>query len=309
MPLDPRINTYLRRLSSVAAPLELAARREAAEIGLRELHGPLEAVAAIDTWTVPGHEGHPIRVRAYIPDGAAPDAVLPALVFAHGGGWFQCSLELYDNPCRALANATQCKVLSVDYRLTPESKFPIPLEDFYAALVWVSEHADRLGIDPARIAVGGDSAGGNLAAAAAIMARDRQGPAIAHQLLCYPVVDHDFSTASYQAYGQNFFLTEEVMRYCWFTYLVNEADGASPYASPLRADLAGLPPATLLICEYDPLRDEGQAYARKLREAGVDARDHLLPGMVHACIHMLGLTPDARRLFDLAGEALARQAW
>ncbi len=305
MPLDPRINDYLRRLSSVTAPLDLQARRDAAEVGLRELHGPLESVAAIDTHIAPGHDGHAIRVRAYTPEGTATGAVLPALVFAHGGGWFQCSLELYDNPCRALANATQCKVLSVDYRLAPESRFPIPLEDFYSALTWAAQHADALGIDPARIAVGGDSAGGNLAAAAAILARDRGGPAIAHQLLCYPVVDHNFSTESYRAYGQNFFLTEEVMRYCWFTYLVNAADGASPYASPLRADLTGLPAATLLICEYDPLRSEGQAYARRLREAGVDARDHLLPGMVHACIHMLGLTPDARRLFDLAGEALA----
>ncbi|WP_287813831.1 alpha/beta hydrolase [Achromobacter sp.] len=304
MALDPHIDAYLRRLSSAAAPLDLQAQRAATEAGLRALQGPLEPVAAIETHTVPGHGGHPLRVRAYTPHGAAPGAVLPALVYAHGGGWFQCSLEVYDNPCRALANATGCKVLSVDYSLAPESKFPIPLEDVYAALTWVAAHAGMLGIDPARIAIGGDSAGGNLAAAAAIMARDRGGPPIAHQLLCYPVVDHAFSTASYQAYGQNLFLTEAVMRYCWFTYLVNERDGASPYASPLRAELAGLPPATLLICEYDPLRDEGLAYAERLRQAGVAARDEVLPGMVHACIHMLGLTPDARRLFDLAGAAL-----
>ena len=155
-------------------------------------------------------------------------------MYAHGGGWFLCSLELYDNPCRALANATGCMVLSVDYWLAPEHKFPVPVEDFYCALRWVCEQAGMLGVDPARIAVGGDSAGGNLAAAAAIMARDRGGPRIAHQLLCYPVLDHSFSTDSYRAYGQNFFLTEETMRYCWFTYLLNEQDGDSPYASPLR---------------------------------------------------------------------------
>ena len=121
------------------------------------------------------------------------------------------------------------------------------------------------------------------------------------------MLDHSFSTDSYRAYGQNFFLTEETMRYCWFTYLLNEQDGDSPYASPLRsADLTGLPPATVLVCEYDPLRDEGEAYARRLREAGVDACDHRLPGMVHACIHMLGLTPAARHLFELAGGAARR---
>ena len=169
--------------------------------------------------------------------------MLPALVYAHGGGWFLCSLELYDNPCRALANATGCMVLSVDYRLAPEHKFPVPVEDFYCALRWVCEQAGMLGVDPARIAVGGDSAGGNLAAAAAIMARDRGGPRIAHQLLCYPVLDHSFSTDSYRAYGQNFFLTEETMRYCWFTYLLNEQDG--DYASPLRA-------ADLTACRRRP---------------------------------------------------------
>ena len=141
-------------------------------------------------------------MRAYTPAGAPPGAVLPALVYAHGGGWFLCSLELYDNPCRALANATGCMVLSVDYRLAPEHKFPVPVEDFYCALRWVCEQAGMLGVDPARIAVGGDSAGGNLAAAAAIMARDRGGPRIAHQLLCYPVLDHSFSTDSYRAYGR-----------------------------------------------------------------------------------------------------------
>ncbi|MBR8654138.1 alpha/beta hydrolase [Achromobacter sp. Marseille-Q0513] len=305
MALDPKIDAYLARLSSAATPMSLAEMRAATETSLGALHGPLEDVADVRTYLAPGHDGAPLRVRAYTPAGTPPGAVLPALVYAHGGGWFLCSLELYDNPCRALANATGCMVLSVDYRLAPEHKFPVPVEDFYCALRWVSEQASMLGVDPARIAVGGDSAGGNLAAAAAIMARDRGGPRIAHQLLCYPVLDHSFSTDSYRAYGQNFFLTEETMRYCWFTYLLNEQDGASPYASPLRAsDLTGLPPATVLVCEYDPLRDEGEAYARRLREAGVDARDHRLPGMVHACIHMLGLTPAARHLFELAGGAL-----
>ena len=301
MALDPKIDAYLARLSSTATPMSWwKCARPPRPAWAR-------CTARWKTWLTcaPARAGPRRRACACARRRRAPPgAVLPALVYAHGGGWFLCSLELYDNPCRALANATGCMVLSVDYRLAPEHKFPVPVEDFYCALRWVCEQAGMLSVDPARIAVGGDSAGGNLAAAAAIMARDRGGPRIAHQLLCYPVLDHSFSTDSYRAYGQNFFLTEETMRYCWFTYLLNEQDGDSPYASPLRADLTGLPPATVLVCEYDPLRDEGEAYARRLREAGVDACDHRLPGMVHACIHMLGLTPAARHLFELAGGAL-----
>jgi acetyl esterase len=303
--LDPLINAFLTRLSSASAPLVLEDIRAATETGLRALQGTAEAVDAVTDHEARCQDGHPLRIRAYTPAGLAQHDALPAIVFAHGGGWFQCSLDLYDNPCRALANATQCKVFSVDYRLAPENKFPVPAEDVYAGLQWVSANAERLGIDASRLAVCGDSAGGNLAAAAAIMARDRGGPPIAHQLLIYPVMDHAFSTQSYQTYGRNFFLTEEIMRYCWFTYLVNEADGASPYASPLRVQsVKGLPPATVLVSEYDPLRDEGEAYAQRLRDGGVAAQDHRLPGMVHACIHMLGLTPAARRLFDLAGQAM-----
>ncbi|WP_183015539.1 alpha/beta hydrolase [Achromobacter sp. UMC46] len=305
MPVDPHINAFLTRLSSTAAPLVLEEVRAATEVGLRALQGETEAVDAVADHEASGPAGHPLRIRSYVPAGRAQDDALPAIVFAHGGGWFQCSLDLYDNPCRALANATQCKVFSVDYRLAPENKFPVPVEDVYAGLQWVSGNAARLGIDASRIAVCGDSAGGNLAAAVAIMARDRGGPAIAHQLLLYPVMDYAFSTQSYQAYGRNFFLTEEIMRYCWFTYLLNESDGALPYASPLRVPTTtGLPPATVLVCEFDPLRDEGEAYARRLREGGVAAQDHRLPGMVHACIHMSGLTPAARRLFELAGQAM-----
>lgn len=305
MPVDANINAFLTRLSSTSAPLVLEEIRAATEISLRALQGDTEAVDAVTDHEARCQDGHPLRIRAYTPAGLAHADALPAMVFAHGGGWFQCSLDLYDNPCRALANATGCKVFSVDYRLAPENKFPVPVEDVYAGLQWVSVNAVTLGIDPSRIAVCGDSAGGNLAAAVAIMARDRGGPVIAHQLLLYPVLDHGFSTQSYQAYGRNFFLTEEVMRYCWFTYLLNAADGASPYASPMRVStVAGLPPATVLVSEYDPLRDEGEAYAKRLHDGVVAAESHRLPGMIHACIHMLGLTPAARQLFDLAGRAM-----
>ena len=204
-----------------------------------------------------------------------------------------------------MANATQCVVLSVDYRLAPEHPFPVQLEDFYSALCWIGDQAGALGLDRLRIGVAGDSAGGNLAAAA-LMARDRAGPPIAHQLLLYPALDCDFSTSSYQAFAEGYWLTRQTMEFCWSTYLADKAHAAAPYASPLRApSLRDLPPATILVSEYDPLRDEGEAYALRLREAGVEVSYAQLERMVHGCIHMLGLTPHARQLFSLAGAAVA----
>ena len=305
MSLDPHIAAFLNRPAGGPAPTTLAEIRAATEAALRAQHGPLQEVAWVKDFNAPGHGQHPVRVRAYAPAGAEEAAALPAIVFAHGGGWCLGSLELYDNPCRALANATGCVVLSVDYRLAPEHKFPVPLEDFYGALCWISAHAELLGLDRARIAVGGDSAGGNLAAAAALLARDRDGPPLAHQLLIYPALAADFTTASYSEFANGYSLTRDIMQFCWSSYLRDEADAASAYAAPLRAaSLAGLPPATVLVSEYDPLRGEGEAYARRLRLDGVDARCERLAGMVHACIHMLGVTPQARQLFDHAGAAL-----
>ncbi|MEO4028632.1 alpha/beta hydrolase fold domain-containing protein, partial [Chromobacterium vaccinii] len=187
MPLDPRIAAFLDALPEGGDGASLDDIRRATEQDLSALHGPLQPVARVETFIAAAGDGHPLRVRAYWPERAAyAEGPQPAIVFAHGGGWCLCSLELYDNPCRALANASQCVVLSVDYRLAPEHRFPVPLEDFYSGVAWVFAQAARLGIDPARIAVGGDSAGGNLAAAACLLARDRNGPAIAHQLLLYP---------------------------------------------------------------------------------------------------------------------------
>ncbi|KVN38643.1 esterase [Burkholderia pyrrocinia] len=308
MPLDPRLAAWLDQLPAAGSPASLAELRAATDASLRALHGPLETVARTETYAVPVRDGQSIRVRAYWPaaidNSASP---YPAIVYAHGGGWCLGTLALYDNPCHALANATQCVVLSVDYRLAPEHAFPVPLEDVCDALAWVFAHAAGLGIDPARIAVGGDSAGGNLAAAACLVARDEGGPPIAHQLLLYPPLDASMDTASYRTYGQGYYLTSDVMRYCFDTYLADPADGRSPYVSPLLAAThTGLPPATLLVCECDPLRDEAEAYAEKLRQAGVPVQVEWLPGMLHACIHMSGLTPGARRLFDVAGARITQ---
>lgn len=303
MSLDPLIAAFLAQAKDAPPPASLADLRAATETGLRQLHGPLEDVASVRDYIVPGE--HALTVRAYVPAGAPTGKPLPAIVFAHGGGWCLCSLDLYDNPCRALANATGCVIFSVDYRLAPEHKFPVPLDDFYRALCWVADKAPALGIDATRLAVGGDSAGGNLAAAAALMARDQAGPALAHQLLLYPALDFAFDTASYQRYAEGHSLTREAMRFCWSAYLNDPADGANAYAAPLRAgSLKDLPPATVLVCEYDPLHDEGVAYAQRLCDDGVAAQCVRLDGMIHASIHMLGLTPAARGLFDVAGPAM-----
>lgn len=301
----------LRRFPSPAPPT-LAQMRQATDAGLRALHGPLEPVARTGDFTLSARDGAPLRLRVYWPSTAA--GLQPALVFAHGGGWCLGSMALYDNPCRALAVATGAVVISVDYRLAPEHPFPLPLHDFCDALAWTFAQAPLLGLDRERIGVAGDSAGGNLAAAACLAARHPEGwgaagaPAIAHQLLLYPALDAAMDAPSFDLFGEGHYLTRAAMAYCYAAYLAHPAQGRLEQVSPLAAhSLAGLPPATVISCAYDPLRDEAEAYARRLQEAGVPVQAVRLPGMVHACIHMLGLAPAARRLFEAAGSAV-RQA-
>ncbi len=321
MGLDADIARYLAELAQATqavappTPPTLAALREATDAGLRALHGPAEAVARTEDFTLPARDGAPLRVRIYRPLASVTPTPQPALVFAHGGGWCLGSLEVYDNPCRALAAATGAVVVSVDYRLAPEHRFPVPLHDFCDAIAWTFEQADALGLDNRRIGVAGDSAGGNLAAAACLLAQEKQGwgaagaPAIAHQLLLYPALDAAMDSPSFQQFGEGHYLTRAAMEYCYGAYLGDAAPGRHELVSPLRAEhLAGLPQATVISCEYDPLRDEAEAYAQRLAQAGVAVQAVRLPGMVHACIHMLGLAPASRRLFDEAGAAV-RQAF
>ncbi|HEJ8054500.1 TPA: alpha/beta hydrolase [Serratia marcescens] len=300
MPLDERIAAFLTASADAPPPASLAEMRVATETGLRRLQGEAEPSGGVRDVTVVAADGYRIALRAYLPAGENRAAAQPAMLFAHGGGWCLGSLALYDRPCQALANATGRVILSVDYRLAPESPFPQPLEDVYRVLCWVAQQAPQLGIDAKRLAVGGDSAGGNLAAAVALLARDRGGPHIERQLLLYPALSREMTTKSYCEFAEGYFLTRDAMVFCWQQYLAQRRD---PGAEPLHAaTLRGLPPATILSCEYDPLRDEAEQYAQRLREAGVPVRCERLPGMVHACIHMLGLTPAARRLFELARE-------
>jgi len=298
MPLDPQAQRVIDAMAALnLKPVEESTPAEAREsIRARTAAlGPFPDVAAIVDHRVPVAGGD-ITVRAYSPGGPGPH---PALVYYHGGGWVIGDLHTHDGLCRSLTNAGRCAVLSVDYRLAPESKYPVAVEDSYAALLWIAANADRLGIDRRRIAVGGDSAGGNLATVMALVARDRKGPRLALQVLIYPVTDHDLDTRSYVENATGYVLTREGMRWFWNHYLAREAQGHEPYASPLRASsLAGLPPALVITAEYDPLCDEGEAYAARLRDAGVPVTLTRYPGMFHGFVRMTNILDKARTALD-----------
>ncbi|MFI9551778.1 alpha/beta hydrolase [Nonomuraea endophytica] len=220
-----------------------------------------------------------VPVRVYWPEGDGPH---PVVVYFHGGGFTLCTLDTHDGVCRTLCAGARAIVVSVDYRLAPEHPYPAAVEDAYAATVWAYEHAAELGGDAARIAVAGDSAGGNLAAVTCLKARDTgQGPPIRFQLLVYPVTDAAMDAPSHDENGEGYFLTNAHMRWYWDNYQPDLARRAEPYCSPIRADAHGLPPAMVITAEHDPLRDEGEAYADKLRAAGVEARTLRFEGMFH----------------------------
>src|SRR5262249_5257951 len=217
----------------------------------------------------------------------AGDGPLPLLMYFHGGGWVIGDLDTCEGICRSLANGAGCIVVAVDYRLAPEHRYPAAAEDCYAATAWAAEHARELGGDSRRIAVGGDSAGGTLTTVVALMARDRGGPPLGHQLMVYPVTEHSYETASYRDFADGYLLNLELMTYFWNQYLGGASDGLDRYASPLRApDLRGLPPALVITAEFDPLRDEGEAYAARLREAGVPVTLSRYDGVFHAFFSM-----------------------
>ena len=298
MPLDPQAQRVIDAMAALnLKPVEESTPAEAREsIRTRTAAlGPFPDVAAVVDHRVPVSGGQ-IIVRAYSPGGPGPH---PALVYYHGGGWVIGDLYSHDGLCRSITNAARCAVLSVDYRLAPESKYPVAVEDSYAALLWIVANAERLGIDRRRIAVGGDSAGGNLATVMALVARDRKGPRLALQVLIYPVTDHDLDTRSYRENATGYVLTREGMRWFWNHYLAREAQGREPYASPLRASsLAGLPPALIITAEYDPLCDEGEAYAARLRDAGVPVTLTRYPGMFHGFVRLTNVLDKARTALD-----------
>lgn len=301
MELDPKIRAFLDSPMAQMPPVEQFTppllREALKQFPAPVLNPPIHAVRDLK---VPGAQGS-ILVRLYTPSAARS---LPLIVFFHGGGFVICNVDMYDDLCRMLANFAGCAVASVEYRLAPEAPFPVPLEDCYAALKWLAAHGAELGLDPARLAVAGDSAGGNLAAATAILARDRQGPALRYQGLIYPCVDPACESASAKALATGYLLTRDTMLWFWGHYLKNAADRNNPLASPLRADLKGLPPATVVTAEFDPLRDEGEAYADSLRAAGVEVTGRRYLGMIHGFASMPYVTAVASRALADVGTDL-----
>jgi acetyl esterase len=304
MPLDPQAQAFLEQLAAANAPPLHELTIEQARQVIVDLFGTKEApepVGAVAHHQISGAAGD-LPARIYTPQGGGP---FPILVYFHGGGWVIGNLEAYDATCRALTNAADCMVVAMEYRLAPEHKFPAAPEDCYAAARWVAANATALGGDPARMAIGGDSAGGNLTAVVAQMARDRGGPSFVYQLLIYPVTDHQYNTVSYRENADGYLLTRDAMAWFWTCYLRSEADGQSPLASPLRAEsLRGLPPALIITAEFDPLRDEGEAYAARLRAAGVPVTLTRYPGMIHGFFSLEAILDQGKHAIAEAGSAL-----
>lgn len=290
MPIDPALAPLLDMMNALPhmnAPFEPAALRLADE---QPMPVPKAGVAEVRDVTLDTGAGA-VKARLYHP---APGTTLPLLVFIHGGGWVFGTLDTHDPLCRALAAAAEVAVLSLEYPRAPEHRYPAALDTVRAAVVTAVEQADTLGIDPGRIAVGGDSAGGNLSAALCLATRDEGGPAIAHQLLLYPVVDNDFTRASYIENATGYMLSSEMMQWFWAQYLGDAERATDALATPIRADsLAGLPSATVVTAEYDPLRDEGAAYAERLKADGVAVTHDHFPGVIHGFASMLGMLPQA----------------
>jgi acetyl esterase len=306
MPLDPLVRSLLDLAAAQnTAPLTSMTPAQAREM-FEKLRLPLpgDPVAKVEDRRIPGPGGE-IPLRIYQPENARG-----VLVYFHGGGWVIGSLDSHDAPLRSLANAAGCSVVSVDYRLAPEHRHPAAAEDCYAATCWVAHNARSLGADPDALAIGGDSAGGNLAAVTALLARERRGPRIRYQLLVYPVTDHDFERTSYRENAEGYFLGREDMRWFWNHYVPSQADRKLFTASPLRArDLSGLPPAHVVSAEFDPLRDEGEAYAARLREAGVPVSLTRYDGMIHGFFSMAAIIPRGREaILEAAGKLRAALA-
>jgi acetyl esterase len=298
MPVDPQIAAILALMEQLGAPALSEGTPEQARAGMRAMTidmrdaASLAVVRSIEDSTLPGPAGD-IAIRVYRPEADGP---VPTVVFFHGGGFVIGDIETHDDQARLLSRDVAAVVVSIDYRLAPENKFPAGFEDCLAATTYVGAHIDDFGGDSARLAVAGDSAGGNLAAAVAVACRDAGGPALAAQLLLYPVVDltADGPYPSRVDNGEGYFLTADDSAWFHLQYVPDDFDDADPRASVIKiADLSGLPPAVIGTAEFDPLRDEGEAYAERLREAGVEVVLHRFDGMIHGFYGMGAISPAA----------------
>ncbi len=302
MPLDPQAKAIIDLvvasgfgdLGPGTDPVTMRALMDSAAIA-----SSIEIAGVIDR-TIPGPAGD-IPVRIYRPASASD---LPVIVYFHGGGWVLGSLTTHDGICRGLADGVGAVVVSVDYRLAPEHRYPAAVEDAVAATRWVGDHAAAIGGDPGRLVVAGDSSGGNLAAVVAQQARV-DGPAIAFQLLVYPVTDHEFTSVSMEDNAVGYYLTRASMQWFYDLYLTDAAVGGDPAVSPLHnPDLGGLPPAFVVTAEYDPLRDQGLAYVAAMRAAGTVVADHMYAGLFHGFFSMGSMIDAAQVAFDDAVAAV-----
>lgn len=308
--LDPQAKAYLDLLTSLGAPPLHALPAPQARVAYKKARKvaqpePRPVASAVDLFAAAPAGRIPLRV--YRPLDTLATDILPVLVFFHGGGWTIGDLDTHDVVCRELCNRAACAVVAVDYRLGPEHRFPAAVDDAVAATRWVAANARQLALDPDRIAVGGDSAGGNLAAVTALTLRDEGGPALALQLLIYPATDFRNNTPSHAENGSGYLLTREAIDYFSRSYLRDPGDGADWRASPaLARSFGGLPPAFVLTAGYDPLRDEGAQYARLLSDAGVPVEYVCFDSQIHGFITMSKVVAAAVIAFDRCARALQR---
>lgn len=298
MPLDPAVQAILNHLAGMPLPTSIEQMRAGQSVSA--LPGRPVGIGPVRDLTLPGPASD-LPARLYTPAGEAPAAGWPLAVFFHGGGFVLGSVASHDGLCRELCASGTVAVLSVEYRLAPEFPFPAPVDDAYAAYLWAASHAAELGADPARLAVAGDSAGASLSIAVTLRARDEGGPVPQAQLLIYPASDLLNESESRRANAEGYFLTRDMMGMFGRAYITDPAHLSHPHVSPLLAELHDLPPALVLTAEFDPLHDEGVAYAQALRAAGNHVEELAGPGLIHGFANMTGVVPAAAALVDRAG--------
>lgn len=298
MPLHPEVEKLLAEFEAADLPLVNEVPPAIARRQMADLAPPVDldhSARRIEDRTLAGPGGE-IPLRVYQPPGEGP---FPVVVFCHGGGWVVGDLHTHNALCNMLSSICRSIVVAVDYRLAPENRYPAAAEDAYAALCWAAENAAEIGGRPGKIVVVGDSAGGNLVTVATLMARDRGGPPVAGQVLVYPVIDCDFETSSYRTYAEGYMLTRSVMQWFWEQYTPKLERARETYVAPLHAaSLENLPPALVITAEYDTLRDEGEAYARRLEEAGCRVQLTRYDGMIHGFFRMPHRLSTARQAID-----------
>jgi len=305
MSLAPEIRAYLEAGAAAGlpqvweAPIEVIRGNRQSQLAFS---GPVEKVTEVVNRYIPGPTAD-LPIRIYRP---TTDTKAPAIIYFHGGGWVLNFLDIYDASLSRLANQTGATIISVHYQKAPEHPFPIPFDDCYATLLWAIKNAEALQIDKKRIGVAGDSAGGNLASAVALKARDN-GIKLAFQLLVYPCNDRDFDTASYKEHATGLGLTTQAMEWFWDQYLQGDAHDKNPYAIPQRAtDFSALAPAIFITAQYDPLTSDSEKYAEALRRAGVTVAYREYAGMIHGFYSSMGVTPTAKEAIDFAAAEIRK---